>query len=91
MDALASRDNAKLSIAILTVGSRVKLTITDNGEGIEKEIMDKIFIPFFTTKKLGTGIGLSWSRQIMRIQNGNLTLRSEEGKGTRVDIEFASA
>jgi len=49
----------------------VKIEVRDNGPGIAPEIMDQIFIPFYTTKKQGSGIGLSLSRQIMRLHKGS--------------------
>lgn len=58
------------------------LKIKDSGCGMSKEILDKIFIPFFTTKDNGSGIGLSLSRQIIRLHGGSLSAISEEGKGS---------
>jgi two-component system nitrogen regulation sensor histidine kinase NtrY len=52
--------------------NRVKVEIKDNGKGIPAEIMDQIFVPFYTTKRHGSGIGLSLSRQIMRLHKGSL-------------------
>ena len=54
------------------------IQISDNGSGIPQEIIDKIFIPFFTTKDEGSGIGLSLSRQIMRLHNGSINVKSSE-------------
>ncbi|WP_026463207.1 sensor histidine kinase [Adhaeribacter aquaticus] len=51
---------------------RVKLEVQDNGKGIPEEILDQIFVPFYTSKKNGSGIGLSLSRQIMRLHKGNI-------------------
>ena len=58
------------------------IEIQDNGKGIPQEVLDKIFVPFFTTKKEGSGIGLSLSRQIMRLHKGNIDVNSVIGKGT---------
>ena len=58
------------------------IEIRDNGPGIPPEIMNEIFVPFFTTKEEGSGIGLSVSRQIMRMHGGNLKASSIEGKET---------
>ena len=58
----------------------VSLEIMDNGPGISPEMADHIFIPFFTTKEGGSGIGLSISRQIMRLHGGTLTLKSSPSK-----------
>ena len=68
--------------------SRPVITIKDNGTGIDPEAMEKIFIPFFTTKKSGSGIGLSLSRQIMRQHQGTLTVKSTVGKGTEFFMRF---
>jgi two-component system nitrogen regulation sensor histidine kinase NtrY len=56
--------------------------VRDNGDGIEPEAIENIFIPFYTTKKTGSGIGLSLSRQILQQHNGQLQVTSEVGKGT---------
>ena len=68
----------------------VVMEVADDGETIPAELADHIFIPFFTTKKEGSGIGLSVSRQIMRMSNGSLTLVNDEGKGpTTFRLTFA--
>ncbi len=66
------------------------ITIRDNGPGIEEEAMKKIFIPFFTTKKSGSGIGLSLSKQIMRNHNGNITAKSIINEGTEFTLKFSA-
>jgi signal transduction histidine kinase len=65
---------------------RVIITVKDNGPGMDAEILEKIFVPFFTTKESGSGIGLSLSRQIMRIHNGNITSDSIPGEGTTITL-----
>jgi two-component system nitrogen regulation sensor histidine kinase NtrY len=69
-------------------GSKVIIQLTDNGTGIPDEEMDQIFIPFYTTKEKGSGIGLSLSRQIMRLHNGTLSLKSNPGRETTAILEF---
>ncbi|HLF34423.1 MAG TPA: ATP-binding protein [Cyclobacteriaceae bacterium] len=64
------------------------IVLQDNGCGIPFNIRDFIFMPFFTTKKDGTGIGLSWSRQIMRMHKGRISIDSQEGSGTRILLLF---
>jgi two-component system nitrogen regulation sensor histidine kinase NtrY len=64
------------------------LTVKDNGSGIEPEAIEKIFIPFFTTKKSGSGIGLSLSRQIMRKHGGSLLVKSKVDEGTEFFLKF---
>jgi two-component system nitrogen regulation sensor histidine kinase NtrY len=67
---------------------RIVLTIKDNGPGMDADTLEKIFVPFFTTKESGSGIGLSLSRQIMRIHNGNIICESTPGEGTVVSLIF---
>jgi two-component system, NtrC family, nitrogen regulation sensor histidine kinase NtrY len=74
--------------AYLNEKSRTIISIADTGSGIDPEAMEKIFIPFFTTKKSGSGIGLSLSRQIMRQHQGTLTVKSTVGKGTEFSMRF---
>ncbi len=67
---------------------RTLITVSDNGPGIPDDLMDKIFIPFFTTKDSGSGIGLSLSRQIMLLHGGSLKVVSKPGKQTVFTLEF---
>jgi signal transduction histidine kinase len=55
---------------------------------MDKGTLDNIFVPFFTTKKNGTGVGLSLSKQIMKLHKGSLNVTSELGKGTIVMMEW---
>lgn len=64
------------------------ITISDNGPGIPKELMDKVFIPFFTTKKKGTGVGLSFARKVMKLHGGQILIHSEINNGTRITLQF---
>jgi len=70
------------------IDERVIITIGDNGPGMNADVLEKIFIPFFTTKESGSGIGLSLSKQIMRLHNGNITCDSTAGRGTTVSLIF---
>ncbi len=67
---------------------RVKISVTDNGYGIKHDNLEQIFVPFFTSKKEGSGIGLSLSREIMRLHKGNITVQSKPGKGSRFTLHF---
>ena len=67
---------------------RTTLVIRDNGSGIDEEALGKIFIPFFTTKKQGSGIGLSLSKQIMRKHGGAITVKSVMNEGTEFTLRF---
>ena len=67
---------------------RVVIQVSDNGPGIASEAKEKIFIPFFTTKKEGSGIGLSFSRQVMRLHHGIIAVQSQPGNGTIFTLRF---
>lgn len=67
---------------------RLNLIVRDNGPGIDPEALPRIFVPFYTTKKNGSGLGLSVSRQIMRQHKGNLSVQSELEKGTDFILRF---
>ncbi len=77
----------KLNAYINNNGKRV-MQIYDNGQGIIKEVGEKIFIPFFTTKSSGSGIGLSLSKQIMRLHGGNIKVVSEPFVETCFTLTF---
>jgi two-component system, NtrC family, nitrogen regulation sensor histidine kinase NtrY len=66
----------------------VLITITDNGKGIPPEDLDKVFIPFFTTKKDGSGIGLSLSQYMMNLQGGTISVKSVQGLKTTFALRF---
>jgi signal transduction histidine kinase len=74
--------------AFMGENKRAVIAIRDNGNGIEPEALEKIFIPFFSTKKSGSGIGLSLSRQIMRQHEGSITVTSHPGLGTEFFLRF---
>ncbi|MEK6782419.1 MAG: ATP-binding protein [Bacteroidota bacterium] len=67
---------------------RAAISIKDNGQGIDAEALEKIFIPFFSTKKTGSGIGLSLSKQIMRQHEGRISVKSKLGEGTEFILRF---
>ena len=81
--------NAKITInATVNEAGHPTISITDNGPGISDELMDKIFVPFFTTKDNGSGIGLSISRQIMQLHGGSLKMSSVPEKYTSAVLMF---
>ena len=67
---------------------RVQIKVRDNGSGIPEEIRENIFIPFFSTKKTGSGIGLSLSKQIMTLHKGKIQLKSDAESGTEFVLQF---
>jgi signal transduction histidine kinase len=83
VQALAGVPHGKISLrAGIDDRGRALIQVRDNGPGIMEDVLAKIFIPFFTTKRDGSGIGLSISRQIMRLHRGTITVRSEPGVET---------
>jgi len=83
MDALEHTENPKIEVkGFINSSQQICIAIIDNGPGIEQEALQKIFIPFFTTKKKGSGIGLSLSQQIIQMHGGQLKVESPPGEGT---------
>lgn len=68
--------------------NRVRIDVTDNGDGIPEDVLDKIFIPFYTTKKQGSGIGLSLSKQIIRQHGGSIRVNSQPGGPTVFSLQL---
>jgi len=88
IEAADHAEQAKIEINGSYTENAVIITITDNGPGIIPEAIDRIFVPFFTTKKTGSGIGLALSRQIMQMHNGSLTVFSEPDVKTTFTLRF---
>jgi two-component system nitrogen regulation sensor histidine kinase NtrY len=74
--------------AFLDLHGKIIIQLIDNGQGILPEVLDKIFVPFFSTKPMGSGIGLSLSRQILRLHGGTLTARSFPDVETVFTLKF---
>ena len=87
-DACENRPSSKIVVSAEKFRDGVQVKVADNGKGIPLEIQDTIFVPFYSTKKTGSGIGLSLSKQIMMLHNGRLQVQSEEGKGTVMSLMF---
>jgi nitrogen fixation/metabolism regulation signal transduction histidine kinase len=89
MEVLADRPGASIELACYRNNDdRQVIMVRDNGPGIDQEYVDKIFIPFFTTKKKGSGIGLSLSRQIMRLHRGSINFYTDPEEGTTFWLTF---
>jgi len=87
----AIKDNPAPKIvlsAYVASNYRSVIKIADNGNGMPPELLDKIFVPFFSTKKNGSGIGLSLCKQIMMLHRGNVQVQSVEGEGTAFLLQF---
>jgi two-component system, NtrC family, nitrogen regulation sensor histidine kinase NtrY len=78
-----------ISITAHTDNGTKTIEIADNGIGIDKSLQEKIFIPFYTTKKTGSGIGLSLSRQIMQLNDGNINFYENQPSGAVFVLQFA--
>ncbi|RHI11569.1 sensor histidine kinase [Bacteroides sp. AM16-24] len=86
-----ARENEATQITLsagITLGNHLFLRVTDNGTGIDPEVQERIFIPFFTTKPTGSGIGLTISRQIMHQHHGSITVQSKVGEGSTFTLLF---
>ena len=84
----AMPEGGTLSVETSQSGDEVELSISDTGEGIAPEIQDKIFEPYFTTKDYGSGIGLTIVYKVVKEHYGDISVSSQEGKGTRFTIAF---
>lgn len=89
LHALEHRPHPTICLAVEKTGKNTTLSVTDNGKGIAAEEMGQVFIPFYSTREDGSGIGLSLCRQIMRNHGGSIYLRSEAGVGSTFTIAFS--
>ncbi len=89
VQALAGRPNARVDLSAQLDGrGRVIIRVQDNGPGILEDVQERIFIPFFTTKRDGSGIGLALSRQIMRVHRGTISVQSRPEEETVFTLRF---
>ncbi|WP_242093936.1 sensor histidine kinase [Aestuariivivens sediminicola] len=87
-DACEGMADGKISVSAEKFRDGVQIKVADNGVGIPPEILETIFVPFYSTKKTGSGIGLSLSKQIMMLHNGRIQVQSIEGQGTVMSLLF---
>jgi nitrogen fixation/metabolism regulation signal transduction histidine kinase len=88
MEALREQPAPRISLSAMVKDNRPVIQVLDNGSGIAAELTDKIFVPFFSTRKNGNGIGLSLCKQIMTLHKGSIRLSSEPGIGTCFSLRF---
>jgi signal transduction histidine kinase len=89
VEAVKERPEPRIILsAYLANNRKTVIKVADNGSGMPEELLDKIFIPFFSTKKNGSGIGLSLCKQIMMLHKGNIQVHSVEGEGTAFLLQF---
>ena len=75
-------------LGIIDNRGMINIQVIDNGKGIPEDLQEKIFIPFYTTKKEGSGIGLSLSKQIMKAHKGGISVKSQVNEGTTITLKF---
>jgi two-component system nitrogen regulation sensor histidine kinase NtrY len=89
IEAVKDDPSPKIILSAYTSSNgKIIIKVADNGHGIPEEILDKIFIPFFSTKKSGSGIGLSLCKQIMMLHKGNIQVQSIPEEGTAFTLQF---
>jgi signal transduction histidine kinase len=89
IDAVKNKHDGKIQLSSrMDDRGRAIIQVLDNGIGIEEDVVEKIFIPFFTTKEHGSGIGLSLSKQIMRLHRGTIAVQSKRGEATVFTLRF---
>ncbi|MGC1205894.1 MAG: HAMP domain-containing sensor histidine kinase [Flavobacteriaceae bacterium] len=89
VDASKGNDNAVIKVIALKNSNRnIIIKVLDNGSGIPQDILENIFVPFFTSKTTGSGIGLSLCKQIMLLHKGRIIVKSIEGEGSVFTLVF---
>lgn len=89
VDACSNMEDAKIRVtASQTTNRNILIKVIDNGSGIPQVILDSIFVPFFTSKTTGSGIGLSLCKQIMLLHKGRIIVKSKEGEGSIFSLVF---
>ena len=88
MQANENNKEGHIHISASIANNHPVINVTDNGPGIPSDLIEEIFVPFFTTRQEGSGIGLSISRQIMRLHGGTLAVKSVPGKETVFKMVF---
>jgi len=89
VEALQESPEPKLTLSARLSGKEAILAIKDNGQGIPGDQLDHIFIPFYSTREEGSGVGLSFSQHIMRMHQGRIHVQSRQGKGTEIQLVFS--
>ena len=89
VEALAGKEDKLIELSFMkNQQEKTTIRMKDNGKGMPKEVLDKVFVPFYTTKENGSGIGLNFSRQIIHHHNSTINIYSKENEGTTVIIVF---
>lgn len=88
IQAIPAEQEGKIEVELSESAGSYIVAVTDNGSGIDQETQDKIFVPYFTTKSKGTGLGLAMSKQIVESMKGTIWFETEDGKGTTFYVSF---
>ena len=89
IEAVKDSPEPKINLHAISLPSgKVVIKVEDNGTGMAEEVLDKVFVPFFSTKKTGSGIGLTLCKQIMMLHGGNIQVQSKQGEGTAFSLVF---
>jgi signal transduction histidine kinase len=89
VEALEGRSDGRIVLSgARDADGKTSIRVTDNGPGIPEEHIENVFVPFFTTKRGGTGVGLSVSRQILFLNRGLISVRSTAGRGAEFTLQF---
>ncbi len=88
IDAVKNIPNPIITLNAEFINDKTIIRINDNGVGIDEELLDKIFIPFFSTRKNGSGIGLTLCKQIMMLHSGTIQVLSKPREGTSFILQF---
>jgi len=86
--AMSENQAGEIELSAKLDDAGVVIRVSDNGAGIEEDLLNEIFVPFFSTRKNGSGIGLSLSKNIMKMHGGDLKVQSQEGIGSNFLLEF---
>jgi len=90
IEAVKDREEPRITLSAELQNNKTLVKVSDNGLGMPPELLDKIFIPFFSTRKTGSGIGLSLCKQIMLLHKGNIQVQSTEGVGSAFVMQFGA-
>ena len=87
-EAIPDSRRGEIKVELYQQASKIVIKVTDNGEGIPDDKVDKVFVPNFTTKRSGTGLGLAISKSIINSIDGEIFFETELGDGTKFFIEL---
>ena len=90
MEAVRTQSQRSIILSAAKSKKGVEISVKDTGEGIPRDQMESIFMPFFSTKESGTGVGLSFSQHVMRLHQGFIRVSSTPGEGSMFQLVFGA-